>query len=75
MKSELTPLIQRMAWGDERDCGEMPIQSMAIGLLARLGDDCPSGHKQLRKIAENPETNEMASMEAWLALADLNEVE
>ena len=70
-KTELLPLIRRLAWGDERDRGEMPIQFMAISILSRLAKSDPEIISQLREIAEDPRVSECPRTSAWQALADL----
>jgi hypothetical protein len=74
-KSELLPLIQKLAWGDSRDCGEMPIQSMAILILSRLAKSNPQIIDQLREIAEDLSIGECPRKDAWQALAGLYGVE
>ncbi len=74
-RSELLPLIKKLAWGDRRDCGEMPIQSMAISILSRLARSDPQVIKQLREIAEEPSIAECPRKNAWQSLADLYGVE
>jgi hypothetical protein len=74
-KSELLPLIKKLAWGDSRDCGEMPIQSMAISILARLAKSDLPIIDQLRAIAEDHGTGECPRTDAWRSLAGLYGVE
>jgi hypothetical protein len=70
-ETRLTPLIQKLAWGDNRDCGEMPIQCLAICLLARCANSSPELLLQIRAIGENQEMAECPRKEAWQQLASV----
>lgn len=74
-RSELLPLIQKLAWGDDRDCGEMPIQSMAISILSRLAKADSQFISQIWEIAEDPSISECSRERAWQELADIFGVE
>jgi hypothetical protein len=67
---ELVSLVRDLAWGDDRDTGEMPIQCMAISLLSRLAKDDFEVRIQLQEIAEDSEIALIPCMRAWEALAE-----
>ena len=71
----LTSLIRRLAHGDERDTGEMPIQSMAIILLAQTANDDIAALGELLQIAQDTATAEVPRKQAWQCLADIYGVE
>jgi hypothetical protein len=72
---ELEPMIRRLAWGDNRDCGEMPIQSMAISLLSKIGRSDYIAQEQLKQIAEDVSASDVPRKLAWQCLAELHGVE
>lgn len=71
----LEPQIQQLAWGDVRDSGEMPIQSMAITLLAEMAKTDSAAHEELKQIAEDQTTADVPRKNAWQFLAEMHGVD
>jgi hypothetical protein len=74
-KVELDSLVRKMAWGDERDCDEMPIQTMAIRRLCEIARKDSTALEQLKLIAEDDTVYDCPRQQAWHCLAELFNVE
>ena len=74
-RTELEGLLRQLAWGDERDCGEMPIQSIAISSLSQVAKQNYEILHQLQEIAESLSVSDVPGERAWKELATLFGVE
>lgn len=71
----LRSLLERLVRGDSRDSLEMPIQSMAVSLLASFGKNDKAAIATLRETGENCEMASSPRKRAWQELAALFDVE
>lgn len=70
VRADIAPTIRRLAWGDERDQMDMPIQTMAINLLSANAKSDSSALEELRTIAEDSSTSDIPRTTAWQRLAE-----
>jgi len=70
VRADIAPTIRRLAWGDERDQMDMPIQTMAINLLSAIAKSDSSALEELRAIAEDFTTSDIPRTTAWERLAE-----
>lgn len=70
VRAEMSPTIRRLAWGDDRDQMDMPIQTMAITLLSEIAKSDSAALAELTAIAEDTKTSDIPRNRAWHCLAD-----
>jgi hypothetical protein len=75
VRGDIAPTIRRLAWGDDRDQMDMPIQTMAITLLSEIAKSDSAALAELRAIAEDASTSDIPRKRAWQCLAELFGVE
>ncbi len=68
-------LVMKLAQGDPRDDGEMPLQTEAIQDLADLASRDPDALELLWQIAEDAGTDECARESTWFRIAHLFDIE
>jgi hypothetical protein len=68
---DLKELLLRFADGDDRDNGEMPIQTQAIEGLASYSREDASALSKLLEVASKSDTAEAPRARAWKCIAEL----
>lgn len=70
VRADIESTIRRLAWGDDRDQMDMPIQTMAITLLSEIAKSDSAALAELRAIAEDTATRDIPRTQAWHRLAE-----